>query len=334
MSANLPHEQFMHAAITAAAQVDLAQDVNPRVGAVLVDDSGQIVATGFHRGSGTSHAEVDALSKVADATGLTLYTTLEPCNSSGVTGPCSQAIVNAGIKKVVIGKLDENPKMSGGASYLTTNKVEVVSGVLESECAALNESWHFAHNANRPWVIWKIATSLDGFIAASDGTSKWITGAEARDRVQDLRAGVGAIVTGTGTVIADDPELTVRKTVLAKPPLRVVIGKRKIPTSAKLLTGDQPALHVAADVQTALTNLWTDFGIHKVLVEAGPGLSRSLWAHGLIDEVFWFQAPLILGSGMHAIGDFGITTLDAGLRFSDYTVNRVGLDVLIQFRTN
>ena len=107
MSANLPHEQFMHAAITAAAQVDLAQDVNPRVGAVLVDDSGQIVATGFHRGSGTSHAEVDALSKVADATGLTLYTTLEPCNSSGVTGPCSQAIVNAGIKKVVIGKLDD-----------------------------------------------------------------------------------------------------------------------------------------------------------------------------------------------------------------------------------
>lgn len=334
MSANLPHEQFMQAAIAAATQVNLAQDINPYVGAVLVNDSGQIVATGFHRGSGTSHAEIDALSKVSDATGLTLYTTLEPCNGAGVTGPCSQAIVNAGIKRVVIGKLDENPKMSGGANYLTANNVEVFSDVLEFECATLNESWHFAHKANRPWVIWKIATSLDGFIAAADGTSKWITGDEARDRVQDLRAGVGAIVTGTGTVIADDPQLTVRKTTLTKQPLRVVIGKRSLPATAKLLTGDQPALHIAADVETALRNLWTDFGVHKVLVEAGPGLSRSLWAHGLIDEVFWFQAPLILGNGMHAIGDFGISTLDAGLRFSDYSVNRVGLDVLIQFRTN
>ena len=334
MSATKPHEQFMQAAIAAAAQVDLAQDVNPRVGSALVDDAGQIVATGFHRGSGTSHAEVDALSKVSDATGLTLYTTLEPCNSSGVTGPCSQAIVNAGIKKVVIGKLDENPKMSGGANYLSANNVEVVSGVLESECTALNETWHFAHNVNRPWVIWKIATSLDGFIAAKDGTSKWITSDESRDRVQDLRAIVGAIVTGTGTVISDDPELTVRKIALSKPPLRVVIGKRSLPASAKLLTSDKPALHFVDDVQTALTTLWTDYGVHKVLVEAGPGLSRSLWAHGLIDEVFWFQAPLVLGDGKHAIGDFGISTLDAGLRFSDYTVNRVGLDVLIQFRTN
>lgn len=334
MSATLPQEKLMQAAIDAAYQVNLAQDINPRVGAVLVNSAGEIVAKGLHRGSGSSHAEVDALSKVSDATGLTLYTTLEPCNSTGVTGPCSQAIVNAGIKKVVIGKLDDNPNMSGGRQYLLDHGVEVISDVLAEACEKINETWHFAHRNNRPFVTWKVATSLDGFIAAKDGSSKWITSPEAREKVQELRASVGAIVTGTGTVIADDPELTVRNVELKNQPLRVVVGTRSIPTKAKVLTGEKPALHICADIKDALTKLWTDFAVHQVLVEAGPGLSRSLWAHGLVDEVFWFQAMLILGDGKHAIGDFGINSLDAGLRFSDYALNRVGLDTLIQFRTN
>ncbi len=327
-------EKFMAAAIAAASQVNLAQDVNPRVGAVLVNDAGEIVATGFHRGSGTAHAEIDALNQVSDAKGLTLYTTLEPCNSTGVTGPCSQAIVNAGIKKVVIGKLDENPKMAGGVTYLNNHGIEVASEVLSVDCEKLNETWHFAHRTGRPWVTWKVATSLDGFIAAKDGSSKWITSPESRQKVQELRASVGAIITGTGTVLADDPELTVRNIELINQPLRVVVGKRTIPPAAKVFTGQKPALHISDDVQNVLNSLWSDFGVHHVLVEAGPGLSRSLWAHGLVDEVFWFQAPLILGDGKHAIGDFGINSLDAGLRFSDYALNRVGLDVLIQFRTN
>ncbi len=327
-------EKFMQAAIEQAKQIKLAQDVNPAVGAVLVNSAGEIVATGFHRGSGTPHAEVDALTKVSDASDLTLYVTLEPCNSTGATGPCSESIVQAGIKKVVIGKLDDNPKMSGGVEYLTAHGVTVTSGLLENDCAALNESWHFAHRNNRPWIIWKVATSLDGFIAASDGTSQWITSEEARDYVQDLRASVGAIVTGTGTVLADDPQLTVRKIKLAKEPLRVVIGKREIPPTAKIRTGAVPAVQLTSDIDSALKTLWTDYGIHKVLVEAGPGLSSALWANSLVDEVFWFQAPLILGAGKHAIGDFGVTTLSAGPRFSDYELNRVGLDLLIHFRTN
>lgn len=334
MSGTPADEKFMAAAIAAASQINLAQDVNPRVGAVLVNDAGEIVATGFHRGSGTAHAEIDALNQISDAKGLTLYTTLEPCNSTGVTGPCSQAIVNAGIKKVVIGKLDENPKMAGGVTYLNNHGVEVASEVLPDECEKLNETWHFAHRASRPWVSWKVATSLDGFIAAKDGSSKWITSPESRQKVQELRASVGAIITGTGTVLADDPELTVRDIELVNQPLRVVVGKRSIPPAAKVLSGQKPALQISDDVQNVLNNLWSDFGVHHVLVEAGPGLSRSLWAHGLVDEVFWFQAPLILGDGKHAIGDFGINSLDAGLRFSDYALNRVGLDVLIQFRTN
>jgi diaminohydroxyphosphoribosylaminopyrimidine deaminase/5-amino-6-(5-phosphoribosylamino)uracil reductase len=121
---------------------------------------------------------------------------------------------------------------------------------------------------------------------------------------------------------------------LANQPVRVVLGNRQLPKTAKLLLGDNPAMQISQDVSTALTQLWTKFGVHKVLVEAGPGLSKSLWQAGLVDEVYWFQAPLILGSGIHAIGDFGISTLDAGRRFSDYAVNRVGLDLLIHFRTN
>ena len=332
MSANA--ELFMQAAIAQAELIYLDQDVNPRVGAVLVNPDGEIVATGFHRGSGTVHAEVDAISKVADASDLTLYSTLEPCNATGKQGPCSHAIVEAGIKKVVVGQIDLNQKMSGGIEYLTAHGVEVISGVLERECELLNESWNFAQKTGRPWVIWKIATSLDGYIAASDGTSQWITGEDSREQVQRIRASVGAIVTGTGTAIADDPELTVRTVPLAKQPLRVVVGKRKLDKRAKLLSGDQPAIHLSDDLEVALKSLWSDFGVHKVLVEAGPGLSRSLWAQGLVDEVYWFQAPLILGSGKSAIGDFGISTLTDGLRFSDYALNRVGLDVLIHFRTH
>lgn len=326
-------EVLMSAAIAEAGKVDLRNDLNPHVGAVLVDETGAIVATGFHRGSGTAHAEVDAISKVTDASGLTLYTTLEPCNSTGKQGPCSHAIVAAGIKKVVVGQLDSNPAMAGGVEYLRANGVEVETGILAAGCAALNESWNFAHANNRPWLVWKIATSFDGYIAASDGSSKWITGVEARAEVQVLRSQVGAVLTGTGTALADDPELTVR-TADVKQPLRVIVGTRELPASAKLFAGENPALHIPGDIDDVLKKLWQEFGVHRVLVEAGPGLSTELWRRGLINEVYWYQAPLILGSGLKSIADLGVSTLNDGLRFSDYTVNRVGLDLVIHFRTN
>jgi diaminohydroxyphosphoribosylaminopyrimidine deaminase/5-amino-6-(5-phosphoribosylamino)uracil reductase len=328
-------EKFMQLAIEQAKLFNAAQDVNPRVGAVLVNPAGEVVATGFHRGSGSAHAEIAALNEFSgDKSDLTLFCTLEPCNATGRTGPCAEAIVQSGIKKVVIGQTDLNPIMSGGANYLREHGVVVIDKVFADECAQLNSSWNFAQQHNRPWVVWKIATSLDGFIAAKDGSSQWITSAESRSDVQKLRATVGAIITGTGTALADDPALTVREFEIAKQPLRVVVGSRSIPETAKLATGDQPALQIKRDISEVLTKLWTDFGIHRVLVEAGPGLAKSLWQANLINEVYWYQAPLILGSGQSAIGDFGITTLSDGLRFSQSEVNRVGLDVLIHFLTN
>lgn len=327
-------DELMQAAITAASQIQLAQDVNPRVGAVLVDSKNEIVATGFHRGSGTVHAEVDAINKVSDASGLTLYTTLEPCNSTGKQGPCSHAIVAAGIRKVVIGQLDPNKKMAGGLEYLKANGVQVESGILEDECAKLNPSWNFAHKTGRPWVVWKTATSLDGFVSPGAGKQMWITGSEARSDVQKLRATVGAIITGTGTAIVDNPQLTVREINLNQLPLRVVVGKREVPRSSNLFLGEKPALHLKGDIKNVLAQLWEEFGVHRVLVEAGPGLSKSLWQEKLVDEVYWYQAPLVLGSGLPAIGDLGQSVLADGLRFSKTTVNRVGLDVLIHFETN
>lgn len=327
-------DDFMQAAINAAKQIELAQDVNPRVGAVLVNDQHEIVATGFHRGSGTVHAEVDAISKVESAKGLTLYTTLEPCNATGKQGPCSHAIVEAGIRRVVIGQLDPNKKMSGGLEYLYQHDIDVEFGILEKECVELNKSWNYANRHGKPWVVWKIATTQDGFIAANDGKPLSITGPEAKSDVQQLRSTVGAIVTGTGTALIDDPQLTVRDLEIKYQPLRVIVGSREVPANAKLFAGEKPALHLKGDLKEVLVRLWEEFGVHRVLIEAGAGIAKSAWQGKLINEVYWYQAPMILGSGLSALGDLGISSLENAHRISKTEVNRVGLDVLIHFNTD
>ena len=327
-------EGFMRQALALAASVELPRDVNPRVGAIVVSSEGEVVAEGFHLGSGTDHAEVVALAQADGlAVGSTVYSTLEPCAHKGKKDPCAHALIEAGVARVVYAQQDPNPAMAGGAAALATSGVEVTGGVLTDEAQALNKSWTFAHTHGRPWVVWKTATTLDGFVAAVDGSSKWITGEEARAQVQDIRESVGAVITGTGTVLADDPLLTARDLDEAEQPLRVVVGKRSIPADARILSGSKPAQMMHADISDVLQTLWSEYGIHRVLVEAGPGLSRSLWQQGLVDEVFWFQAPVILGKGQHVIGDIGVGTLDSASRFSDYSVNRVGLDVVIHFTT-
>ena len=182
-------------------------------------------------------------------------------------------------------------------------------------------------------MIWKTATTLDGFVAAGDGTSKWITGEPARERVQGIRASVGAILTGTGTVLADDPLLTVRALPDAQQPLRVIVGDRDLPASAQIFSGATPAIRMAGDLAKVITELWQLHGVHKVLVEAGSHVSQSLWSANLVDEVYWFQAPVILGSGKPAIGSFGVNTLANASRFPEYQVDRVGLDLLVHFTT-
>ena len=324
----------MSRAIELASKVDLARDTNPTVGAVIVDASGIVVGEGWHHGSGTEHAEVMAIAQAgAKAVGATLYCTLEPCNAQGKTGPCAQAVIAAGITKVVIGQPDPHQAMSGGIETLQSAGIEVQVGSMQAEAVELNASWNFAQNNNRPWVIWKTATTLDGFVAAEDGTSKWITGEPARDRVQEIRASVGAIVTGTGTVLVDDPLLTVRSLSAEQQPLRVIVGDRELPETAQIFAGDNPAIRMTGDVVKVITDLWQIHGIHKVLVEAGSKVSQSLWSANLVDEVYWFQAPMILGSGKPAIGSFGVESLANASRFPEYQVDRVGLDLLVHFKT-
>lgn len=327
-------ESFMLRAIDLAQSVDLTRDVNPRVGAIVVSASGEVVGEGFHLGSGTPHAEVVALNQAgSSAKGATLYCTLEPCNAQGKTGPCAQAIIAAGIANVVIAQHDPNANMAGGEQTLQAAGINVESGVLESSARDLNQSWSFAQENKRPWVVWKTATTLDGFVAATDGSSKWITSELARARVQEIRKSVGAIVTGTGTVLADNPLLTVRELSDSEQPMRVVVGDRELPNELQIFQGERPAIRISGDVEDVISELWRDHGIHRILIEAGPHLSQSVWAAGLVDEVYWFQAPALLGAGQSAIGEIGISELSNALRFSQYQVDRVGLDLLIHFTT-
>jgi diaminohydroxyphosphoribosylaminopyrimidine deaminase/5-amino-6-(5-phosphoribosylamino)uracil reductase len=223
--------------------------------------------------------------------------------------------------------------MSGGVKTLQAAGIAVEVGLQQELATVLNASWNFAQQNNRPWVIWKTATTLDGFVAAEDGTSKWITGEPARERVQEIRASVGAIVTGTGTVLADDPLLTVRSLPADKQPLRVIVGDRDLPADSQIFTGEKPAIRMAGDLSKVITELWQSYGVHSVLVEAGSHVSQSLWSANLVDEVYWFQAPVILGSGKPAIGSFGVNTLANASRFPEYQVDRVGLDLLVHFTT-
>ena len=327
-------DTFMARAIQLASKTDLSRDVNPRVGAVIVDATGGIVGEGWHNGSGTAHAEIMAIAQAGvKSIGATLYCTLEPCNAQGVTGPCSQAVIAAGIAKVVIGQTDPHQAMSGGVKSLQDAGIEVEVGVQRDSAINLNASWNFAQKNNRPWVVWKTATTLDGFVAAEDGSSKWITGEQARERVQEIRASVGAILTGTGTVLADDPLLTVRSLPMEEQPLRVIVGDRELPATAQILTGDRPAIRMTGDLPEVITELWQKYEIHRVLVEAGARISQSLWSANLVDEVYWFQAPVVIGAGKSVIGNFGVNTLANAPRFPEYQVDRVGLDLLIHFIT-
>jgi diaminohydroxyphosphoribosylaminopyrimidine deaminase/5-amino-6-(5-phosphoribosylamino)uracil reductase len=267
------------------------------------------------------------------AVGATLYCTLEPCNAQGKTGPCAQTVIAAGITKVVIAQADPHRAMSGGVKTLQAAGIEVEVGLLQDSAIDLNASWNFAQENNRPWVIWKTATTLDGFVAAEDGSSKWITGEPARERVQEIRASVGAILTGTGTVLADDPLLTVRALPNDQQPLRVIVGDRELPANSQIFTGANPAIRMPGDLSKVIAELWQEHGVHKVLVEAGSHVSQSLWSANLVDEVYWFQAPMILGSGKPAIGSFGVNTLANASRFPEYQVDRVGLDLLVHFTT-
>ncbi len=323
----------MRAALELAAAGPVA-DPNPRVGAVVVDLAGQVVGRGFHAGAGTAHAEVVALAQAGErAAGGTAYVTLEPCAHTGRTGPCADALLAAGVARVVVAARDPNPVASGGAERLRDAGVEVATGLLEDEAEALNAAWTFAVRHQRPMVTWKLASTLDGRAAAADGTSRWVTGAAARADVHDLRAACDAVLVGTGTVLADDPSLTARHpdgALRPTQPTRVVMGLRPVPHGARVLDEDAPTVVLPThDPCEALDTLWQK-DIHHVLLEGGPTLAAAFVRAGLVDEVVAYVAPVLLGAGPASVADLGITTIADALRLDLRDVTLVGADVRVR----
>ncbi|WP_169581741.1 MULTISPECIES: bifunctional diaminohydroxyphosphoribosylaminopyrimidine deaminase/5-amino-6-(5-phosphoribosylamino)uracil reductase RibD [Microbacterium] len=307
--------------------------VNPQVGAVLISPAGEIVAEGWHRGAGTPHAEVAALAQLApgDARGTTAVVTLEPCNHTGRTGPCSEALIAAGVARVVFAIPDPNPGSSGGGDRLRQAGVEVESGVLADEAHALLDSWLTVQRLGRPHVTVKWAQSLDGRAAAADGTSQWITGPSARADVHRRRASADAIVVGTGTLLADDPALTARAedgVLYPQQPMPVVLGQRDVPADAAVRRHPLPLVQYPGDLTAALDDL-RDRGVHRVFVEGGPAVAASFIREGLADEYLVYVAPVLLGGDRLALRDVGVTTIDEALRLSTTRVERLGDDLLI-----
>ena len=309
-----------------------AVDVNPRVGAVVTDITGMVIGEGFHRGAGSPHAEVEALRAAGTAArGGTAYVSLEPCNHTGRTGPCAEALIASGVARVVFAQADPNPRASGGANRLRATGVQVTGGVLNDEASATNRTWTYRASNGRPFVTWKFAATLDGRSAALDGTSRWVTCAEARADVHALRSRCGAVIAGTGTVLADDPRLTVRlyNGSTSTQPLRVVIGERPIPPHAHVLDDEAPTLVLQThDVSAAMTRL-SQAGIHHALLEGGPTLAAAFLRAGLVDEVVAYLAPALLGAGRSALADLGIGTIADTLRLIPTDVTVLGTDVRI-----
>lgn len=319
-------------ALELAATDGLVLGPNPRVGCVILDRDGVTIAEGYHRGAGTPHAEVVALANARAAVGpdalrgATAVVTLEPCAHTGRTGPCAQELRDAGIARVVYAQPDPNPVAAGGGALLRAAGVDVVGGVLGAEARALNPVWTAAMELGRPFVTWKVATSLDGRTAATDGTSRWITSATSRADAHRLRAACDTVLVGTGTVVADDPSLTVRDAVLTGPqPLRAVMGLRDLPPSSRLAVPDPDGvetLHLRThEPREALESLWAADRRH-VLLEGGATLAAAFWRAGLVDEVVAYVAPVLLGAGAAVAGDLGITTIADAARLDvvDVTV--------------
>ena len=283
---------------------------NPIVGAVVVDSTGQIIGEGFHKSG--PHAEVVALEQAGQsAKGATLYVTLEPCNHHGKTGPCTEAIIKADIAKVIYAVRDPNSLASGGARALEAAGIEVVFNGDVSEITYSNRAWLHKIKNNRPYFIWKIATTLDGRTAAIDGSSKWITGEESRAEVSKLRSESSAILIGTATALADNPNLIPRdiKTTRETNPVRIVMGLREIPSDFNLHNDAAETVFLRSHDFSELRKLCAERDFNQVFVESGSELGTALLKAGLIDELIIFQAASLLGSGLSFIGDLGATNI-------------------------
>lgn len=304
---------------------------NPKVGCVLLAGDGSVISEGWHETPGGPHAEIVALRAAGKrARGATAVVSLEPCDHEGRTGPCSAALIDAGVARVVFAQPDPNPVASGGAETLRAAGIGVDGGQLADESASVNAHWTFAMSEGRPHVTLKMAATLDGRVAAADGSSRWVTGPDAREEVHQIRAAADAVLIGTGTLLADDPRLTVRhgQATVARQPLRVVVGKRDVPASARIRDTEGFMRIPTHDPAVALRDLRAR-DVHRVLLEGGPGLATAFLRAGLVDHIIWYVAPVLLGSGVSAIGDLGISAIGQATRFDVTAVARVGADIRV-----
>jgi diaminohydroxyphosphoribosylaminopyrimidine deaminase / 5-amino-6-(5-phosphoribosylamino)uracil reductase len=341
--ASVSLDEAMLRAIALAARGLGTTSPNPVVGCVLLDAAGEIVGEGFHAYAGGPHAEIVALAQAGErARGGTAVVTLEPCNHTGRTGPCTTALIRAGVARVVVGVPDPNPVASGGSEVLRAAGIQVEVGVREDEAEAGNIAWLTAVRRGWPYVIWKYAATLDGRSAAADGTSMWITSEAARMDVHALRGSVDAVVVGVGTILADDPRLTARNlrdgTLAIKQPLRVVVDSAgRTPAGARVRdaaarTWVATAADIGAspdgrvDLRALLAGL-SERGVRAAVVEGGPRLAGAFLAAGLVDKVIGYVAPKLLGAGPPALLNAGVTTIAEAIDLEFTDIRQVGPDL-------
>jgi diaminohydroxyphosphoribosylaminopyrimidine deaminase / 5-amino-6-(5-phosphoribosylamino)uracil reductase len=335
---------------------------NPMVGSVVVR-GGRVIARGFHRRAGLAHAEASALARAgARARGATLYVTLEPCAHHGRTPPCVEAVLASGVRKVVIGVLDPDPRTSGrSVRRLRRAGVEVVVGVEADACRELLRGFASRVRRGRPYTVLKLAASLDGRIATRSGDSRWISGAAARAHVHELRNGVDAIAVGSGTALADDPELTARRgrRVLHRPQRVVIDAQLRLSPRARMLERARPGSTWVLCARSAdparrrrleaagarvlvvpargahldLARAWQRLGalgVNEILVEGGGGLGAALLRAKLVDRIYLFVAPLLVGAdGAPVLAELGAETLAQAPRLASVSWQRIGDDLLL-----
>lgn len=354
--------KYMKRALTLARKGIGKTSPNPAVGCVIVKN-GVIVGEGWHKKAGGPHAEIHALEMAGEnARGGDVYVTLEPCCHTGKTPPCSEALIKAGVKRVVAGMCDPNPQVSGGGlDALKQAGIKIVCGVLESDCRAINLPFIKQVTTGMPYVTYKCAMTLDGNIATITGESRWISGEESRKYVHRMRAQMDAVMVGVDTVIADNPQLTVRH-VRGKNPLRVIVDTRlRTPESVNVLNGELSAKTIIAttesnprvharyltqgvtivvceedDGRVSMKDLLQKLGalgVQSILLEGGSRLAGDMLQHGLIDELVFFVAPKIIGNnGFAPFTLQGITSMTQALKLEFTDVRRIGEDIVITAR--
>lgn len=348
----LSHTQLssaMQRAITLAHRGP-SNDVNPQVGCVILDDRGAIIAEGFHAGAGTDHAEIVALTNLNpgfDPAGLTAVVTLEPCNHTGKTPPCADALLRSGIGTIVYGQPDLGQKSAGGATKLFTDGRHIIGGIESEATGNLVAAWRARSNTTTSGVIAKWAQSLDGRLAAANGTSQWITSVASRKHVHIQRALADIIITTTASIATDDPALTARHDtgellVPAKDqPLPVIFGRSDVAPGAAIHA--HPALkHRGLTTPPRFTgeNLAADFAqlaelvgrSPRVFIEAGPKFLNAVLADHLADQLLIYTAPTLLGGPHHVVSDLGIVTLTDRLNFEFTGVHRMDTDLVTTLR--